>query len=123
MHIEQQYLWVSMGIYDVTSADVSGRCAYKVAIMSLKVNGEKGFCRINSLFWVFSVISSSGWNFQYRKSVKSSCVIGNTSSGAGVSPTMSKIVQLSSVIMSTRSSSGKVILDETGGVSSSVGDW
>ena len=32
-----------MGIHDVTSADVSGCCAYKVAILSLKVNGEKGF--------------------------------------------------------------------------------
>ena len=98
-----------MGIHDVMSTAISGHCAYKVAIMSLRVNGEKGFYRINGLFWVFSVISSSGWNFQYKKSVKSSCVIGNTSSGAGVSPTVSKIVQLSSVIMSTRSSSGKLI--------------
>ena len=52
-----------MGIHDVTSAAVSGHCVYKVAILSLKVNGEKGFYRINSLFWVFSVISSGGWYF------------------------------------------------------------
>ena len=44
-----------MGIHDVMSTAISGCCAYKVAIMSLKVNGEKGFYRINSLFWVFSV--------------------------------------------------------------------
>ena len=42
-----------MGIHDVMSIAISGCCAYKVAIMSLKVNGEKGFYRINSLFWVF----------------------------------------------------------------------
>ena len=53
--------------------------------------------------------------------MKSSCVVGNTSSGAGVYPTVSRIVQLSSVIMSTRSSSGKLILGESGGISSSVG--
>ena len=39
-----------MGIYDVMSAAASGHCAYKVAILSLKVNGEKGFSWINSLF-------------------------------------------------------------------------
>ena len=42
-----------MGIHDVTSTAISGCCAYKVAIMSLKVNGEKGFYRINSLFLGF----------------------------------------------------------------------
>ena len=52
-----------MGIYDVTSVAASGHCAYKVAILSLRVNGEKGVSWINSLFWVFSVISSCGCCF------------------------------------------------------------
>ena len=42
-----------MGIYDVTSAAASGCCAYNIAILSLRVNGEKGFFWINNIFWVF----------------------------------------------------------------------
>ena len=45
-----------MCIHDVMSAAISGHCAYKVAIMSLKVNGEKGFSWIIGLFGVFPVI-------------------------------------------------------------------
>ena len=52
-----------MGIHDVMSTAISGCCAYKVAIMSLKVNDEKGFYRINSLFWVFSVNLFKRLNF------------------------------------------------------------